>query len=117
MDIDAFLDKLKIKLNIFGYEFSRERTENRETMKELGISMHNVKDFLSELRKEDYSEGPKNDQEEGGEYWVFGKEIYNKEVYIKLNLGKESRKVVCYSFHIAKSKMKLPNKEINKKTK
>lgn len=112
MDIEDFLIKLRLKLNIYGYVFSRERTENKETMKELGISMLNVKDILSELKKEDYSEGPKDDQEEGGDIWVFGKEIDNKEIYIKLNLGKENRKVICYSFHFAKSKMNLPNKII-----
>ncbi len=112
MDIEDLLSKLRLKLVIFGYEFSRERTENKETMKELGISMLNVKNILSELKKEEYSEGPKGDQEEGGDYWVFGKEIDNKEIYIKINLGKENKKVICYSFHFAKSKMNLPNKKI-----
>jgi hypothetical protein len=79
-------------------------------MRQLGLSMLNVKNILLELTKEDYSEGPKIDQEEGGYYWVFGKEIDKNEIYIKLNLGKENRKVICYSFHIAKSKMNFPNK-------
>ena len=108
MDIDEFLEKLKLKVKIYGYEFSRERAENKETMKKLGFSMLNVKDILLELEKVDFSEGPKDDQEEGGDYWVFGKEINNKQVYIKLNLGKENRQVICYSFHFAKSNMNLP---------
>ena len=110
VEIEDLLNQLKFKLEFFGYEFSRERRENKETMKQLGLSMLNVKRILSELTPENYSEGPVKDAEEGGFYWVFGTEIDNKEIYIKINLGKENRKVICYSFHFAKSKMNFPKK-------
>ncbi len=79
-------------------------------MIQLGLSVMNVKNILLELTKEDYSEGPRVDIEEGGHFWVFGKEIDNREIYIKLNLGGENRKVICHSFHFAKTKMNFPKK-------
>lgn len=108
--INNFLEKLRIKLNIYGFRFSRERNENRETMKELSLSRVSMKEILCELTIDNYSEGPVTDEEEGDTYYVFGIEIDNKEIYIKLNSGKENDQVICYSFHFAKFKMKYPKK-------
>lgn len=88
--ISEFLDKLKVKLDFYGFRFSRERVENRETMKELSLSRLSLKEILSELKIENYSEGPIRDEEEGDNYYVFGIEIDNREIYIKLNSGKEN---------------------------
>ena len=50
--IDDFLEKLKVKLNFYGFRFSRERVENRETMKELSLSRLSLKEKLSDLKIE-----------------------------------------------------------------
>lgn len=110
--IDNFLEKLKLKLDFYGFRFSRERIENRETMKELSLSRLSLKGILSELTLENYSEGPIIDEEEGDNYYVFGIEIDNREIYIKLNSGKENEQVICHSFHFAKFRMKYPKKII-----
>lgn len=59
----------------------------------------------------DYSEGPLNEKLYGGsDMWVFGREIKNKEIYIKISMGFEGSQVICISFHIAEFTMKYPYK-------
>ena len=41
--------------------------------------------------------------------FVFGKDINNRQVYIKLKIkGENNRRILCLSFHYAKHKMKFP---------
>lgn len=78
--IDNFIEKLKLKIDFYGFRFSRERSENRETMKELSLSRLSLKEIFSDLKIENYSEGPIRDEEEGDNYYVFGIEIDNREI-------------------------------------
>jgi len=41
--------------------------------------------------------------------WVFGKDVKNNEVYIKITLDAGTN-ALCISFHIAEYKMKFPFK-------
>jgi hypothetical protein len=43
--------------------------------------------------------------------WVFGKQLKNKEVYIKVSMGRENNGAVCISFHIAEHPMNYPLKK------
>lgn len=40
--------------------------------------------------------------------FVFGKDINQRLVYIKLKIKSEKKKVLCVSFHYAKWEMKFP---------
>ena len=43
---------------------------------------------------------------------VFGKDIKNREVYIKIMISNVGGQTICISFHLAESKMTYPFKEI-----
>ena len=45
-----------------------------------------------------------------GEMWVFGKDVKEREVYIKITLGYENGQTICISFHIAEHPLKYPFK-------
>jgi hypothetical protein len=43
--------------------------------------------------------------------WVFGKEVKQKEVYIKISMGIANNSAVCISFHVAEYPMIYPLKK------
>ena len=45
-----------------------------------------------------------------GEMWVFGKDVKEREVYIKITLGYENGQTICISFHIAEHPLVYPFK-------
>ena len=45
--------------------------------------------------------------------WVFGKEIKDEKVYIKISVGRPGLSVICISFHIAEFEMDYPFKTEN----
>jgi hypothetical protein len=60
---------------------------------------------------EDYCEGPLEEKMRGIlPMWVFGKEVKNKELYIKISMGVENSSVICISFHIAENCLNYPYK-------
>jgi hypothetical protein len=68
-----------------------------------------VQDFLDRLKillkKEDFDIDDANPPI----LFVFGKDIYNKLVYVKLKIkGDQQRHFLCVSFHYAKEKMTFP---------
>jgi hypothetical protein len=42
--------------------------------------------------------------------WVFGKNVKEKEVYIKITMGAMGGSVICISFHLAQHKIEYPLK-------
>ncbi|CAN5235878.1 hypothetical protein BH23BAC1_BH23BAC1_36620 [soil metagenome] len=67
--------------------------------------------ILDKLTVEDYLEGPLEDTlYKKSDLRVFGKEVKNKEVYIKISIGQGAGGVLCISFHIAEHKMNYPYK-------
>ena len=42
------------------------------------------------------------------DYWVFGKNLNNREIYIKINMGTTSNPVICMSFHESEYSMEYP---------
>ncbi len=42
--------------------------------------------------------------------WVFGPVFKEKEIYVKISIGRENDKVICISFHKVESKMYYPFK-------
>lgn len=105
-DVVAFLDEMKAILekedfNIFSTPY---------TLLDLDYDISDVVDRLKELTIEEYSETKiDKDNLDPPLLFVFGKNINNKQVYVKLKMkGDQPRHVLCVSFHYAKEKMLFP---------
>jgi hypothetical protein len=67
---------------------------------------------LENLQTTDYSQGPLNEDFHGSkQMWVFGKEVKQREVYIKITMGFHGTSTICISFHISEHPMKYPLKK------
>jgi cyclophilin family peptidyl-prolyl cis-trans isomerase len=92
--------------------------KNKRTLLELGYDKKLVGQELSSMVNLDYSEGPSQDKDSLNEYWVFGKIIQGKEIYIKIkmvnrnNQGEEVDTLVCMSFHFSEKCLNYPYKEL-----
>ena len=87
------------------------RLENKQALIELGLTAKNRRDELLSLAVKDYCEGPLKDRDKPGYVWCFGKQINQKEVYIKLKIAIVEGVVKvakCLSFHIAKYPLTYP---------
>jgi hypothetical protein len=80
------------------------------TLLDLDYDTYDVVDRLKELTVKEYSETLiDKDDINPPLLFVFGKDINNKQVYVKLKIkGNPSKYVVCVSFHYAKEKMVFP---------
>lgn len=80
------------------------------TLVDLEYDTTDVVNRLRELTVADYSETLfDKDDEIPPLLFVFGKDINNKQVYIKLKIkGDETKRILCVSFHYAKYKMEFP---------
>lgn len=96
-------------INDYGWVFIN-RKENISCLSELGFRMADVRDVILELSVLNYSCGPIRDRNMPGEFWVFGKMISGREIYIKLKLATIDilRIVRIVSFHSAKEIMYYP---------
>lgn len=66
---------------------------------------------IENLTAEDYVEGPVIDTlNKLGEMWVFGKDVKNREVYIKIMISDYGGQTICISFHLADPPLKYPFK-------
>ena len=63
------------------------RRENIDNLAELCLTRKNRNDEIMTLSVADYCKGSEPDKDKPGEIWVFGKQIDNKEVYIKLKIA------------------------------
>ncbi len=115
LEIQSFLNDFKAKLGIWGVIFRDDRSKNTQALLDLDITRDERIAALAKLVIEDYCEGPLEEKLYGGQdMWVFGKEIKNKELYIKIALGVNGAKVICISFHVAEHKMSYPLKKLGK---
>ncbi len=114
-EIESFLSDFKAKLNIYDV-FFKNRDKNEQALYDLEITAGQRKEFLANLNVGDYSGGPFTDafDPESPANYEFGIMIKKKEVYIKINMGKTGKSVMCISFHIAEYKMKYPFKKKEK---
>lgn len=122
-EVAAFLDELKSLLGREDFDVNtdliliRKKKLNDEqrfstpyTLLDLDYDAEDVADRLKELTIEEYSE-TKIDKDDINPplLFVFGKNIDNKLVYVKLKIkGEPKRQVLCVSFHYAKEKMVFP---------
>lgn len=112
-DVNSFLNEFKMKMDIWDIIFLDTRPKNLQTLADLEITSFKRKAIVKELTVQDFSEGPIDEVIfMGTQMWVFGKEIKNKEIYIKISMGLPSKQTLCISFHIAEFPMSYPFKTI-----
>lgn len=110
-EVEKFLKGLKVKMKVFGILFLDDRGKNQQTLHDLEISPAKRKEIIANLKTEDYSDSPLEEKMRGIlRMWIFGKEVKDKEVYIKVSMGVENNSAVCISFHIAEQPMNYPYK-------
>jgi hypothetical protein len=110
-DVEKYLKELRVKTEVFGILFLDDRGKNQQTLHDLEISPDRRKEIIANLRPENYCEGPLEEKMRGIlPMWVFGNEVKQKEIYIKVSMGLENNCAVCISFHIAEHPMKYPYK-------
>lgn len=112
-EVEAFLEQFKVKMEIFGILFRNDRGKNIiQTLVDLNITELERLHIVRSIEIEDYSDGPIIDTLNlGTDMWVFGKDVKNQEVYIKITMGIQGQRTICISFHIAEHPMKYPFKE------
>jgi len=107
-EVNEFLSSFQDKRRTFEIIFI-DRPKNKQSLLDLEIRPIDREKFIDQLTIEDFSEGPLPENWHGSkEMWVFGKEIKEQEVYIKICLGAPNSNVICISFHIAEYPMKYP---------
>ena len=110
-EVKAFLDQFNVKAQIYGIRFRDDRGKNRDALLQLDITPLQREVIVKNLLVHDYVEGPVIDElNKSGEMWVFGKDVKEREVYIKITLGYENGQTICISFHIAEHPLKYPFK-------
>ena len=109
-EVQLFLNQMKEKIRVFGILYRDDRGKNLQTLIDLEITPKYRNNVIIDLEVEDYSDGPIVDSlNKCGEMWVFGKDVKDREVYIKISLVKGTN-ALCISFHIAEYPMKYPFK-------
>lgn len=110
--VKSFLQELKQIIKVWGIIFSNRSKNSIQNLADLSITAKMREEIILNLELEDYSEGPKEETQQGGtEMWVFGKTIKNQQVYIKLTISKITDSAICISFHKAEFTMKFPFKD------
>lgn len=117
-DVKNFLKELKEVLNSKNCNLdilSKKKTEKSDdpfttenTMLDLDYNTDDVKNELRLLCEKEYLETIIDDKDASRPpFWVFGKEINNKEIYIKVKIrDKVNNRVFCVSFHYARFPLK-----------
>ena len=109
-EVERFLCNFQAKLKVFDVIFCN-RDKNMQALADLEITPLYRETVIKEITVEDYSEGPIIDAiNKFGEMWVFGKDVKEQEVYIKISLGHPNSSTICISFHKAEHPLKYPFK-------
>jgi hypothetical protein len=110
-EVERFLKDFSVKTGIFQLIFLDERGKNAQALLDLDITPNKRKEVINSLKSEDYSDGPLEEKMRGYmPMWVFGKEVKNQEVYIKISMGTKNSNTICISFHLAERAMNYPFK-------
>lgn len=110
-EVEHFLSDFKTKTKIFQIIFRDDRGKNAQALLDLEISPGKRKEIIEKITIEDYSQGPLEEQMSGmAPMWIFGKNVKETEVYIKISMGRENSPTICISFHPAEYNMNYPFK-------
>jgi hypothetical protein len=85
--------------------------KNLQTLRDLGITARIRDEFILSIALENYTSGPNPDDLHPGDYWVFGKRLDAKEIYIKLKIvtyNNGNERAVCISFHPSEYRLNHP---------
>ena len=111
-EVQAFLEQFHANMNVFGIIYRDDRGKNRKTLEELEIVPSYRRVVIESLTVEDYVEGPVVDTlNKLGEMWVFGKDVKDREVYIKMMISSFAGQTICISFHLAEKPLKYLYKQ------
>lgn len=108
-EVEAFLAHFKTKMKIFGIVFIG-RAKNRESLEMLGLAEDARLKVVEQIETTDYVE-TLSDELSFGDMWVFGRDLHNNEMYIKLSQGVPNSHTICVSFHIAEYPLKYAFKD------
>ncbi len=110
-EVERFLQQLRDKISIFDVAF-RPRGKNTDALAELDIMPYQRLEYLKKLTSANYYTGPNKDTYDATkpDYFEFGLTIKGVEVYIKISLGLENKRVDCMSFHKAERSITYPLK-------
>ncbi len=110
-EVQSFLEQFHAKMKVYDILFRDDRGKNKKTLEELEIVPSYRKVVIESLTAEDYVEGPVIDKlNKLGEMWVFGKDVKDREIYIKIMISEHCGQTICISFHLAEHPMKYPFK-------
>ncbi len=116
------VDLSQLKLALFLKEFKGlvqegglyvvDRRVHQKSLADLGLTKEDCKIEILGLSVTDYCQGPQPDHDRPGDIWVFGREIADRDVYIKLKIAEVgSDKIAkCISFHAAEHPLCYPYK-------
>lgn len=105
--IAEFLRAFEERRDKVGGVYVIDRVKNRDALIDLGLTKEQREEIILSLTPEDYCEGPYQDREGQGMWWVFGKTEEGSEIYIRL---KVTHAPICLSFHPAEQPLKYPHK-------
>lgn len=103
-EVESFLRQFIPKMNIWGIIFI-DRKKNKEAMSALGINYTASKEIIRDIHSIDYVETIL-DSFSFGDMWVFGKDVNERELYVKVALGQPGTSTICISFHPAESPLR-----------
>ena len=110
-EVQHFLDQFNTKMKVFGIIYRDDRGKNRQALEELEIVPMYRRVVIESLTADDYVQGPMIDElNRLGEMWVFGKDVKDREIYIKVMMGCTGSQTICISFHIAEHPLSYPFK-------
>lgn len=111
LEVQRFLRTFHAKLKVFDILFRDDRGKNQQALFDLDITPVFRVEIIRSLAVTDYSAGPiVSELGKNTEMWVFGKDVKQREVYIKISLGFPNQSVICISFHLAEHEMRYPLK-------
>ena len=107
LEVQRFLRTFHAKLKVFDILFRDDRGKNQQALFDLDITPVFRVEIIRSLAVTDYSAGPiVSELGKNTEMWVFGKDVKQREVYIKISLGFPNQSVICISFHLAEHEMR-----------
>ncbi len=110
-DVEVFLNDFRAKLNIWGVLFLDSRGKNTQALLDLDIHPKEREEVIKKIQATDYVDGPTEDVIfNGSDMWVFGKGVNNRELYIKITMGRMGQQVICISFHPSEHPLSYPHK-------
>jgi hypothetical protein len=84
--------------------FFIDREKNDAALRSMGITPNARETIIRSIETDDYVETI-TDIVSWGDMWVFGKDAFDKEIYIKITLGQPNSKTICISFHESEYKI------------